>query len=183
ITFSHTSDKTFPGTSVAYIDRNLNVSVPVRVKAGESIIQLIFDTVERWGDYTGIQQKYNELGVCWLVGSYGSNNTNSTWLAKVKSKDPFLQVNEPSLTQNNIQVYPVPSSDIINVQFEMKQTQMLDFSLIDMQGREIPLLHDKAKAGINNFSFDASDLANSMYMFYVKQNGNIFFSKKILVAH
>ena len=183
ITFSHTSDKTFPGTSVAYLDRNLNVSAPTRVKAGESIIQLLFDTVERWGDYTGIQQKYNELGVCWLVGSYGSNNTNSTWLAKVKSTDPALAINETQNADKTILVYPVPSSEIINVQFEMKQTLMVDFSLVDMQGREIPLLHDKAKAGINNFSFDASDLANSLYVLYVKQNGNVLFNKKILVAH
>ena len=65
----------------------------------------------------------------------------------------------------------------------MKQSLMVDFSLVDMQGREIPLLHDKAKAGINNFSFDASDLANSLYVLYVKQNGNVLFNKKILVAH
>ena len=183
ITFSHTSDKTFPGTSVAYLDRNLNVSLPTRVKAGESIIQLLFDTVERWGDYTGIQQKYNEQGVCWLVGSYGSGNTNSTWLAKVKSTDPSLPVNDNTKSNSNIQVYPVPSSEIMNVQFEMKQSLMVDFSLIDLQGREIPLLHDKAKAGINNFSFDASDLSSGMYVLYVKQNENVLFSKKIVVAH
>ncbi|NDC29523.1 MAG: T9SS C-terminal target domain-containing protein [Bacteroidetes bacterium] len=183
ITFSHTSDKTFPGTSVAYIDRNLNVSIPTRVKAGESIIQLLFDSVERWGDYTGIQQKYNELGVCWLVGSYGSNNTNSTWLAKVKSTDPSLLVNDNPKTISNLMVYPVPSAEIMNVQFEMKQSLMVDFTLLDMQGREIPLLHDKAKAGINNFSFDASDLSNGLYVLYVKQNENILFSKKIIVAH
>ena len=183
ITFSHTSDKTFPGTSVAYIDRNLNVSIPTRVKAGESIIQLLFDSVERWGDYTGIQQKYNELGVCWLVGSYGSNNTNSTWLAKVKSTDPSLSVNDNPKTISNLMVYPVPSAEIMNVQFEMKQSLMVDFTLLDMQAREIPLLHDKAKAGINNFSFDASDLSNGLYVLYVKQNENILFSKKIIVAH
>jgi len=44
-------------------------------------------------------------------------------------------------------------------------------------------LHDKAKAGINNFSFDASDLSNGLYVLYVKQNENILFSKKIIVAH
>jgi hypothetical protein len=183
ITFSHTSDKTFPGTSVAYIDRNLNVSLPSRVKAGESIIQLLFDTVERWGDYTGIQQKYNELGVCWLVGSYGSNNTNSTWLAKVKSTDPFLSVNENTNSSSNLQVYPVPSSEIVNVQFEMRLSLLVDFSLVDMQGREIPLLRDKANAGLNNFSFDASDLSNGMYVLYVKQNENVLFNKKIVVSH
>ena len=80
-------------------------------------------------------------------------------------------------------VYPVPSSEIMNVQFEMKETLMVDFSLIDMHGKEIPLLHDKAKAGINNFSFDALDLTNGLYILYVKQNDNVLFSKKIFVAH
>jgi len=183
ITFSHTSDKTFPGTSVAFIDRNLNVSLPTRVKAGESIIQLLFDTVERWGDYTGIQQKYNEPGICWLVGSYGSNNTNSTWLAKVKSTDPSLSVNDNNKSSANIQVYPVPSSETVNVQFEVKQSLSIDFSLVDMQGREIPLLRDKAKSGLNNFSFDTSDLSNGIYVLYVKQNENVLFNKKILVSH
>jgi hypothetical protein len=139
--------------------------------------------VERWGDYTGIQQKYNELGVCWLVGSYGSNNTNSTWLAKVKSTDPFLSVNENTNSSSNLQVYPVPSSEIVNVQFEMRLSLLVDFSLVDMQGREIPLLRDKANAGLNNFSFDASDLSNGMYVLYVKQNENVLFNKKIVVSH
>jgi hypothetical protein len=104
-------------------------------------------------------------------------------LAKVKITDPSLSVNDNNKSSANIQVYPVPSSETVNVQFEVKQSLSIDFSLVDMQGREIPLLRDKAKSGLNNFSFDTSDLSNGIYVLYVKQNENVLFNKKILVSH
>ncbi len=43
----------------------------VTVKQGELSINRLTDSLERWGDYTGVQPKYNEEGVVWMSGSYG----------------------------------------------------------------------------------------------------------------
>jgi cytochrome c-type biogenesis protein CcmH/NrfF len=39
------------------------------LKSGESAVDILQDSVERWGDYTGIQRKFNEPNTAWISGS------------------------------------------------------------------------------------------------------------------
>ncbi|MFT7591312.1 MAG: hypothetical protein ACI9UJ_001235, partial [bacterium] len=75
ITFSHSSELHFPGTSAVLHNRVIGeksiFSPVVPIKLGELSIDRLTDSMERWGDYTGIQAKYNEEGVVWMSGSYG----------------------------------------------------------------------------------------------------------------
>ncbi|MES2560642.1 MAG: T9SS type A sorting domain-containing protein [Bacteroidota bacterium] len=185
ITFSHVSPTLFPGTSAVITDRFGNVSGPVFVKKGDNSISVLADSVNRWGDYSGNQRKYNESGVSWINGSYGnSNGDNRTWIARLKSNDPLLGLAEKSASLSNALVYPNPTSAYVQVCFTMEQTQIVDFELWDMKGNRVaPLLHDRAKAGTNRFSFRTEDLASGIYLLTIKNNEHVLFQQKIVVHH
>ncbi|MES2778417.1 MAG: T9SS type A sorting domain-containing protein [Bacteroidota bacterium] len=185
ITFSHVSPTLFPGTSAVITDRFGNVSAPVFVKKGDNNITVLSDSVNRWGDYSGNQRKYNELGVCWINGSYGNTNgDNRTWIAKLKSNDPLLGVSEQPKMISRSSIYPNPASEYVQVSFTIEQTTYVDFELWDMKGNRVaPLLHDKAKAGTNRFSFTTEDLASGIYLLTIKDNQHVLLQQKIVVSH
>ncbi|MFY8022252.1 MAG: T9SS type A sorting domain-containing protein [Bacteroidia bacterium] len=184
ITFSHVSAKYFPGTSVVYVDRNFNISPPLFVKIGEGSIDLLGDTVDRWGDYTGIQMKFNELGVCWLNGSYGNRNgQNRTWIARIVNQDPLLGVKDQQPIQQ-FKSYPNPANEEFKVQFEAKEKLLVDLTLMDLQGREIQLMNrDWVKPGLNELRIDTSVIENGMYIVLIKNHGKAIFSHRLLIQH
>ena len=184
ITFSYVSKTLFPGTAAMFVDRNRNYSSATVIKTGLTSINMLTDTLERWGDYTGIQRKNNELGIFWLNGSFGTGNNNNTWIGKIKSMDPRLGID---IKTNNISgtiVYPNPVKQFADVEFELKTSTWLTFDIMDMQGRLVShLLRDKAKAGVNRFSISTNDLDNGIYFIQILQDDKVLISKKFLVAH
>ncbi|MCF8254003.1 MAG: T9SS type A sorting domain-containing protein [Bacteroidia bacterium] len=185
ITFSHVSDKQFPGTSVVYVDRNFNISEPVFVKKGEGNIQLIGDTVERWGDYTGIQRKYNELGVAWLSGSWGTaQGQNRTWIGRVQTNDLTSGLNQTNETISTGKVYPNPSSEQVTFEFEMKTKKLLGVELRSIDGKTTQLLvKDWAKPGLNQVRLDISTLNSGMYFVNLLSDEGIEHTFKFVVQH
>ncbi|MDZ4668427.1 MAG: T9SS type A sorting domain-containing protein [bacterium] len=185
ITFSHVSPSLFPGTSVVYIDRKFNVSAPVFVKKGEGNIRVIFDSVERWGDYTGIQKRYNELGVAWLNGSWGNtSNQNRTWVAKVISNDPLSGVQSLRKDKGMFNAYPNPVAQILYFEFESKQKKMMHVELIGLDGKKnLVLAKDWAKSGLNQLQIDVQELPNGLYFVNLISDEGLEHSFKFIVQH
>ncbi|OYU94858.1 MAG: hypothetical protein CFE21_14310 [Bacteroidetes bacterium B1(2017)] len=185
ITFSHVSSKQFPGTTVVYVDRNFNVSGPVFVKKGEGNIRVIGDTVERWGDYTGIQRKYNELGVAWLNGSWGTvGSQNRTWIGRVQTNDPLSGVEASVSEHAPIKVYPNPSSEILHFEFELTQKKMLRVELSSMDGKLHEVItKDWAKAGLNQLQLDTREIPEGLYFVNLSTDEGVLFTFKFVVQH
>lgn len=186
ISFSHVSKTKFAGNSAVFVARDGEVSAPIHVKLGEGNINILLDSIERWGDYSGIQPKYNKLGECYLANSFGlANGNHRTWVAKVKSNDPLLGLNDTKeLVASDVTVFPVPSNGYVKVEFELKEKIQLEFSLINIQGQsQEVLLVDQGKPGINRFSFNTDRLSNGVYIINIKNNDKIITSKRIVVAH
>lgn len=184
ITLSYVSKNSFPGTLALFVDRNLEYSDPVIVKKGLSNINMLGDTLERWGDYTGIQRKYNELGIFYLNGSYGSGSNNLTWIGKVRSTDPRLGLMKNDNTNAIATVYPNPSRNFAHIEFTLNKAERLQFNLLDQQGRLVSrLLEDKAKAGLNRFSIATDDLSEGIYFIQLIYENNTNETHKLVVAH
>lgn len=184
ITCSYVSATRFPGTIALFADRNMEYSAPLLVRKGDANINMLTDTLERWGDYTGIQRKYNELGSFWLNGSYGSGGNNNTWIAKIKNTDPRLGLSSRNETLSNTIVYPNPVKQFATVEFTLSSAQFLQFDITDMSGNCVAhLLRDKGKAGVNRFSISTDDLSNGMYFINILHDDKIIESRKIVVAH
>jgi hypothetical protein len=185
ITFSHVSPTLFPGTSVVFADRNGNISDPVIVKYGIGNINVIADSVNRWGDYTGNQRKYNEPGVCWVNGSYGTaSESNRTWIAKLRSADPTLSIFKPKPSGITTHVYPNPTAETVTVDFIMENSQFIELSILDLGGKTVAhLLRDKAKSGLNRFTFSANDLPNGTYILTINNESTRIHQHQFVVAH
>ncbi len=181
IAFSHSSKKHFPGTSVVYLDRNFNVSAPVFVKQGESVISLLADSVQRWGDYSGVQTKYNELGVCWLASSYGTlSRDNRAWIGKVQNQDPLLRIPKNEIISKT-NLYPNPVSSVFTLEFEMPSSQLLEIRLISMDGKSIVLNKELAKAGLNELRIETSTIQNGNYLLQLTNENKSILTKRIVI--
>jgi Secretion system C-terminal sorting domain len=183
LTYSYVSPTQFPGTAATYIDRSGNLSPMVIVKKGETNITVLTDSVERWGDYTGIQRKYNEPAFSWLCGSFGWSNGNRTWIAKLKNTDTKLGVNEISKQVTNATLFPNPASNYASINFDLNEQLMLQFEVMDITGKVIgTLLRDLGKAGTNRFTFRVTDLNEGIYFLTIKHENTIIQSKKFIVT-
>lgn len=131
----HASPDIFPGTSVILMDRDFEPSEAVRVKEGEGAMNILFsDTLERWGDYTGIQTKYNEPGAVWMAGSFGRTNGQSqTWIAKAVNTDPQIGMEEKASGDAPMLVYPNPSRHF-RMELEIKEAGFYSFEILDVRG-------------------------------------------------
>jgi hypothetical protein len=91
IGFNFTSPETFAGYGFIYKENQGGFGPFTKVKSGETFTDRQGGGAERWGDYFGIQRKYNEPGKVWMSGYYTemSNNrgVNATWINEVTTQD------------------------------------------------------------------------------------------------
>jgi|GEM_PF-225737 len=116
VTTVYSSPWHFPSAGAFYINRYGEYSNYVSFRKGDSLIYYNYlkKGEQRWGDYEGIQAKYNEPGVFYAVGSYGAINT-SMWghVAKIKVTDTGSQRGISS-----VKVFPIPATAKVNIEFQ-----------------------------------------------------------------
>jgi hypothetical protein len=173
ITFSHSSELDFPGTSAVHynalkgFDRVYSQVIPV--KQGEGLINtFLADSIERWGDYTAVQRKYNEKGVAWLCGSHGRlNNTVGTWIGKLVM-DPTMRM---APTLENLLLFPNPVDNEVNLIVEVATKQTLKFNIYDLNGKLLVEMGSYSlEDGVNAVRLNMDDmrlksLLPGMYLF------------------
>jgi hypothetical protein len=176
----HASATVFPGFSVLVADGAGDISSRLQVKAGVGAVSLISGD-ERWGDYTGIQRKYDQGGTCWVNGYYGNaNGTHATWVAEIgRSADVGIAEQDSAAAHS---VYPNPFESNINITFAIGEPKHLRFAVYDMQGRLCELLmEDNFRAGKHILSFNTAGLAPGTYMVRGEcEDGSVLFTEKII---
>jgi len=68
IAFNHTSFTDFAGISAVYYNNEGEYSDVMELKKGENFVDRLLGAYERWGDYFGLQRKYNEAGKVFSFG-------------------------------------------------------------------------------------------------------------------
>ena len=124
IAFLRTGPSIFPEICAVNYDNGWSPSSKV-VKAGLGVINLRtelappwdLDSLERWGDYTDIQRKFNSpQKACWLAGSYPFGDTLNffgvrwgvnTWIAEIGDSN-ITSIDKP-LAVHSFSLYPNPS--------------------------------------------------------------------------
>ncbi len=189
ITFDHTSNKLNAGCSAIRADGLGNFSNVLRIKNGAKPINLLTSNLERWGDYSGSQRKYNNPGEVWMSGYYGYQystsypNAHAAWIAQIgldSAKFTGIKNSEP-LEKTPTLIFPNPSQDLFNIEINLSQIEYVTFELYDAQGKLVTvLLRDWVKVPQNTFQFSLRDVSTGIY--YVKISGNkgTNISKKII---
>lgn len=92
IAFNHTSRDVFPGISCVYYSNTGEYSEPQILKEGTGYIDRINDNgYERWGDYFGLQRRFNKTNYLYSFGYYGDEtNRNSGWVNELISPDSSI---------------------------------------------------------------------------------------------
>ncbi len=181
ISFLHTDSTTFPGMSAIVTDGNGLYSTRTLVKAGLGYINVL-NGDERWGDYSGIQRKYDVGGTCWVNGMFGlSTHSHATWVAQLGvSSDVSVQ---PIVQNEKVnEVFPNPFINSITVTFTNEKEQSVRFSIFDINGKEVQvLLEDKVEEGTVRFGFSPTPLAPGVYLLQaLGADGKILFTQRII---
>lgn len=185
INFTHTSDEQFPGLSAMWYDFNQGYSDIITIKEGTTVIDMIGNFVDRWGDYAGTQRKYNDPEVVWVNGTYGSgnNNWNIPWVASLATPGGVLPTNEIGDEIQN-KVFPNPLQDQFSVEFDVPNaTERLKIDLFNAQGKLVDVLYNDTprKSGMSKFSFLTNSLESGNYILTVNINGLIVSTQKLII--
>jgi hypothetical protein len=87
IGFDHTSFTHFPGNSSIFCDNERQYSPVLEIKSGAAYVDRLSGDYERWGDYYGLQRKYN-TGEIYSFGYLAMpNRWNSGFLAQLYGPD------------------------------------------------------------------------------------------------
>lgn len=180
IIFLHAGVTVNPGHSVIITDAAGDLSPRVQVKAGLAGVSLISGD-ERWGDYTGIQRKYDAGGTCWVNGYYGTaGGSHATWVSEVGRSADVGIVTHDSMAIHN--VFPNPFEGNINITFGISEHKQIRFAVYDMQGRlcEI-LIEDDFRAGKHILSFSTAGLIPGAYMIRGEvADGSVLFTEQVI---
>jgi len=172
IAFSHSSELHFPGTSVALHNRvegnEAFYSTVSQVVQGTMSIDRLSDSMERWGDYTGIQTKYNEEGVVWVSGSVGipfaqgaPRGRNGVQVGKVKVNNTITAVTSDEM----ILLAPNPSFGELNFLINNPEDQNLTIKVYDMTGKVVREIYEGSlNAGQYELKLNAGSLAIGAYL-------------------
>ena len=180
-TFSHCYVDSFSGTSILYKDKNGNFSPIVATKNGLSNVNVLTDSVERWGDYTNIQRKYNTPGRAYVAGSWAKASGINCWVSIIDNQDFATGVSNLNLNDNSL-LYPNPSINNFNVEFTLTEAEKVSFDLYDMQGQHVAcLLNTFVKAGHNEFSFSTQPLTAGNYVFTITHGSDVISRKTLTV--
>ena len=193
IGFNHCAKDSFPGTSAMFYEKWAGYSDRVQLIKGESYVNLISGNLERWGDYSGAQRKYNEPGHVWLSGFLGRRITggvggivyaNTTWISEVRSPYSIRVGLAPIQKTKEITVFPNPSTDRVSIQFDISKESLVQVFITDLSnGREYLVYTDNMSTGKKNLSFSTEPLHSGTYLIRVlSKNGDMFYTQKWVIA-
>ena len=178
---THSSQTKSPGITAVYFDNNLEYSELVDIKEGTNPISDGGTT--RWGDYSGIQRKFNQPGVVYTAATYGSIGDRAiTWINKLASPNTDLSSVEHLESVDDILVFPNPTAEKATLQFEVQQFKQIDIALYNAEGMRIKTMfkdHPK-KIGLVEFKMDLTPLASGVYYLKASIGNDIIKTEKII---
>ncbi|NBP05020.1 MAG: T9SS C-terminal target domain-containing protein [Bacteroidetes bacterium] len=179
ITYVYSSPWHFPGTGVVYRNRLGEYSKKVKLVQGKSLIYYSFipKAEQRWGDYEGIQAKYNEPGVYYTVGSYGKNNSMFAWISRIALSDPLL--NSPVA---DVRIFPVPANENLFIEVKVDKPAVYKASLVNMLGQSVKSgINLSLSEGIHKLKVDAGQLSAGTYNLQLTADNVVVRSQKIII--
>jgi len=179
IGFNHTGVATNAGMSATYFDGN-NYSETKIVKDGESNVRTFRDFLMRWGDYFGIQRKYNEDCKVWMSGYFGQGQDNKTWVSEViLPGDCYDTVVPQPYVENTL--FPNPSVFESQFHFTLEESQPITVDLTDVNGKVVRVLYqDMAKKGENRIIINTQNLSIGVYFIRVYSENKSILTKKLV---
>ncbi|MEM6270065.1 MAG: T9SS type A sorting domain-containing protein [Bacteroidota bacterium] len=182
VSYSGPYNTKHPGCGVIYSNGQGLYSDLVIARRGSGFINAISDTLERWGDYSGMQLDYGPtLGRAWMAGTWGqSSHIPATWVAEFNHPGIVSRPETPPTTVD-ANAFPNPFTDLVGLEFRLEHAQAVDIALYDLQGRKVEtLLRTQGKAGLNRFTFSQQPLPSGIYFLRITGEQGQLATKKVV---
>ncbi|HEY3385572.1 MAG TPA: T9SS type A sorting domain-containing protein [Saprospiraceae bacterium] len=183
IVVSHCSPTRHPGGSAFYSDGLGQYSDLVSIKEGTRSVDMLTGTVERWGDYVGIQRLYHQPGSVWISCSYGrQGNVNEAWIAKLARNEENVATHEISNEAASLKTYPNPSDEYVTIEIDNPEGKKITVQLFDASGHPVETLYDGAAnySGKAKLSFAMHTLPAGQYLVQVMLDGQLVVTKSVI---
>ena len=187
INFNHSAPTVNAGCSVIKTNGAGQYSNILAVKNGSSYVNVLSSPIERWGDYSGTQRKYNDPDKIWMNGYYGylqsSQRKHGTWIGLITSAANGWGVGVgENKKEQEINLFPNPTMEIVTIKFDLDKNEYLNFVLYDLSGKAVKvLMREYVKAGNQSFVFSLAPMPAGDYFIKIYNNfGSVFVSKKII---
>ncbi len=188
IAFSYCSPDDFPGVAAIFYQDG-EYSDILFIKDGIGTIYYSGGNNQyRWGDYSGIQYKYDTPGTVWLSNTFGGiGGQGETWVAQLTSPDQsgeLIETSTEALTTPQARIAPNPVGDLFEVSFEAPAGDVYSMELYNANGQLVKiLLKAKVTKGANQFIFSTHPLSSGMYILKVlnEEQPEYSFEKKVIV--
>lgn len=180
---NHTGDTTFPGYSGLRF-QGMNHSAVRTLKEGSSRVDRQRANSERWGDYSGLQARYNGSRTYWASGYYGFQQTifnqNGTWISRITRGETVGKADPPK-DKSAVKAYPNPMQNRLKVGFEIDKPQVLQFLLFNSKGQKVRKLKEQfTHPGTHNFQFSVAPLPKGQYVLKIKGAGKVIATRKLV---
>ena len=101
-------------------------------------------------------------------------------LTRLHFKDVLASLSTSPYTTQEINVYPNPASQIVNVEYELSIPQNVNIQICNMQGHVMQKHHFKGASGFNSQSINLEGLISGVYILHW-QAGQQVESTKLLI--
>jgi len=189
IGFLRSGDDIYPQFRVVFCDQNMDWSGSVLVNSGESYVDLLNGTTERWGDYIGSCRQYSNSTYprIWINGSYGSDvpseSRYDTYRSAIAEIYTIVSDTEnESKKELSTTVFPNPISNTFNYSFNLNAAQQISIRLLNSEGKAVKAFYnDYLISGTHNLSFNKDNLSAGNYLLEVNGNKKFRDEKKIII--
>ena len=90
-----------------------------------------------------------------------------------------LGIQENTITENSISVYPNPANNFVSVSLKLKNAETLKFAIYDIRGRKIIEREENIGAGLTVKALPVVQLSEGIYILKIEGN-DIHYSQKII---
>lgn len=177
------SENVYPEMRTIQFDHNMTPTTLQTVRVGNGAITVGCDANCRWGDYTGIQRKYNTATETWMMGQVARANGNwRNWIAGSLA-DPVGIAPASNMLLSDLSLYPNPSYDGFYIRFALPTDTDINIHLYNLLGQSVHQLYSgRALAGDNTFSFNRKTLPAGIYLLQLNDaKGNPMAHYKVMV--
>jgi hypothetical protein len=211
IPYLFAGDTIYPSIGAVNIDYPVSgpktISDTINIRVGTSLVSVAYEDTcgtlapfgasLSWGDYIGVQRKYNgNLATCkvsvWAYGMFGNNkdctiaDTNAYglkrgwfgWVQEIGDTCLKTNIKIVSLTNKTI-VFPNPTKGVLNIQ-PLSLNDSYTYALTNLQGVQL----DKIFNAVGVQIIDTKNLASGLYVLkIINITTNTISYEKIIVNH
>jgi hypothetical protein len=154
------------------------------LKKGTSSVDRQRAETERWGDYSGLQRRYDSRKTYWAAGYYGYEKNlakeNGTWISRIRTGDP-VSIGNADQQKAAAKAYPNPMQERLTVEFRIADPQLLSFNLYNSQGQRIQQLQRQfTNVGTHAFTFSVGPLTAGNYILKIQGEQGVIATQKLV---